>query len=537
MIVSNKSPLPYYCYRCEHLGITGSRWTWDEAAHNWICSNVQSHSGLSLVRSQGKQDAQGKQEPLQVYNGVLTDSGLVMIAQGKPARVALAAPVMNLGDILQLCLDHKLRAIWVLAGSALSSRATVDFVEAARPSWELRGVSYTSGAGAHVPMCKFASGYKPDEKTCYVGFAAHNDGWNMEDVVSPLVLLAALTYQEDALAAPALFSPGNAGRKLMERKNTKVREAWVRPVPELHTIAPIVDTGVNDCTWKRPLNEQERAPGSYIQAFDKNAMYPASCTSALLGEGMPTWVAMPHFDMKHLRPGVYKCTITGESPFNGVTLPHPTDGLTSGWFWTYTVKLLLELGYTVAIDEAWVWEHEQAHTTLRPWAESMYAARRSLKENTTRYTNAQARALAYDNIKGVANNAIGLLAHVPANPDWKGAYDWFRPDWNRLIKDNARYWMFRRMMKYAALAFSPVAIHADCLYYALPTNDLHAIPEMLDRAGSLGGFKVKYARLGAVPVTQEVATWFDELDITEINSRLLGLNRRAQEAQGEQEGR
>ena len=487
---------------------------------------------------QGEQEAQeetqqGEQEPAQaplhVYNGVLTDSELIIMQHGKLARLALSQPMQHAGDIWQLCLDYQLRAIWVVAGSEISERATKDFIEAARPGWEVQAVSYTRGPGEHTPMCKYAMGYRKGYASCSVSFAGHNDRWDVDTVTNPLLLLATITYIEDAIKYRAIFSPGRTGQQLIQRKNTGERANWIRPVPELATIAPIVDTGVNDLNWKRPLSEQEAQGGYCIVGFDKSSQYTASCTSALLGEGAPRWVAVPHFDMKHLRPGVYKCTITGESEWNGAALPHPTDGVTSGWFWAYTVKLLLELGYTVAIDEAWIWEHKQAHTTLRAWAETIWNATRALKEDTTRYSNAQARALAYDNSKNIGRHAIGLLNRPPDDTTRPGAYSGYRPDWNRLIIDNARYLISRRIMKYAAMGFIPLGVHVDCIFYAIPTNDVNAIPDMLDRAGMLGGFKVKHANLGAIPITEEIAAWFANpaLDMSEINERLNRIDRNA----------
>src|SRR5579859_3370371 len=69
-------------------------------------------------------------EPLQTENnGIVTDSGLILIKQGKPARVPFSREIRHIGDIMQLCLDHNLRAIWVLAGTRLSELATKDFIE------------------------------------------------------------------------------------------------------------------------------------------------------------------------------------------------------------------------------------------------------------------------------------------------------------------------------------------------------------------------------------------------------------------------
>lgn len=465
-----------------------------------------------------------KREPLHVANGILTDSGLVFMRDGKPARVPIARPE-HIGDILQLCLSYRLRTIWVLASCSVSDLATEDFIEAARPGWEISGLSMHKVTG----FCKFVSGWKKhasertERKTCYVGFAAHNERWDFEDIASPLLLLAALAYLEDALHVPALFSPSNVGKKLMELETSGARAGWARPSLTVRDIPAITDTGAQDCVWKRPLHAQEQGAGMFLLAYDKNAMYPASCTSVLLGSGEPEHRERPGFDVKKPLPGVWHITISGISRYPA--LPHPTDGVTSGWFWSYTVKACIEMGFHVDISEAWVWpEH---HTILRAWAERLRDARKALKTDTSRYSNAQARALAYEKSKDIGRHAIGLLDHKPDEARGAHDYDWYRPDWNALVKDNARYLLLRRLIKMFDMGYSPVGVHVDCIFYVLPTNDVTALPGMLDRSQEQGGFKVKYARLGAVPVTGELVDWFENpfMEIGEINQRLLQLNR------------
>lgn len=482
-------------------------------------------------------------EPLQTENnGIVTDTGLILIKQGKPARVPFSREICHVGDIMQLCLDHNLRAIWVLAGTRLSELATREFIEAARGSWEVRSISYTKVPAGYVHMCKFVSGWKKkdaragagDGRTCYVGFAEHNERWDFEEITSPLLLLATLAYLEDAFDMAMLYSPSNTGKRLMQRSNERERVKWIQPVKELATIPPVVNTSANDCVWKRPLTEQEAAQG-FLVAYDKNSQYPASCTSVLLGVGLPAYVSRPQFDIKKLQPGVWHIKLSGNSTFNGLTLPHPVMGygetiepIIDTWAWSYTVKLCIELGYTVDIVEAWVWE--EAHTTLRPWASETWASRSTLKTDTERYPNAQARQVAYERAKSIANHAIGLLATAPANPNWAGAYDLYRPDWRELIRDNARYWMFRRIMKYLDMGYSPVGCFVDCLYYVTSeSNPETALAGFMDRAGKLGGYKVKYSRAQVFPVSLIASLFNDEsLDMGSINAKLLELDRQAQ---------
>jgi hypothetical protein len=468
------------------------------------------------------------QPPMKIVNGVITDSHLCCMWQGRLAKLAHPYQVRHVGDLLQICLDYGLQTVWVLAGTDLSARATREFIEGSSPTWNTKGVSYTSGPKGHIPMCKFLRAWKSQNaradsesaRDVCIGFAEHNDRWDLDGITHPVILLATITYLEDALDTPIEFSPNHVGMYLMQRENTKQRKEWTRPV-RMIDYPPAANTGVSGISWKRVLTEDELFMLGIV-AYDKNGMYSASCTGVLLGSGEPTHITCPTFHTKEseLQPGVWRCQISGSSPFNGRELPHPTDGVTRGWFWTYTVKLLLELGYNVEISEAWVWDHKESHTILRPWAESLWQARLSLKTNTERYTNRQARVYAYEASKEVANQGMGLLDHKPDHPDWKGAYDWYRPDWYALLKDNARYQMFWRIRKYLGLGFTPVGIHEDCLYYVTndPTPET-ALPGMMDRRDKLGGYKVKYAHVQVIPMEVAAPLFNDPgMDMGQVNS-------------------
>jgi hypothetical protein len=408
-------------------------------------------------------------------------------------------------------------------------------------SWEIKNPIYAAGSGYtdDQPRCTFTKAWKKKNarlstesgRAIALGFAEHNDTWALDTVNNPVHLLGAITYLEDALQCPIQYSAQSTGKRLMKETNVKGERAeWVRPVnlaPFRDT--PIVTNKVVDVLWKCELSEQERGEGMFLIAPDKNSEYPAGCTGVLLGEGEPNYIERPVFDMKKSLAGVYSCSISGTSDFDGIQLPHPTNGVTNGYFWTYTVKLLHELGYTIEIKDAYVWNWEKSHTILRPWVEHVWSARERLDSNNPRcdtiaYPSQDARKFAYGAVKPVLNSSLGLLDHPP-DYDTEDSRAWYRPDWYQLIKDYARYqmfWRIRTMLKNCGLR--PVGVLADCLYYACTSDDhIQALPKMFDRWDKLGGYKRKFKK--TIASAQYIPLFDQYEDIREINNVLLAYER------------
>lgn len=495
---------------------------------------ASTHEQVTHEQVTHEQERQG----IDTSNGVVTDTHIFFKTQeGRLIKKALPTTPEHVGNLLQLCLDYALTSVWVLAGTTLSERATHEFIDGASAyGWVVKHAQFTDARAMDTQRCTFLQAWKSKDarvtnekgRVLSIGYAEHNADWNLDNVTSPVTVLAVLAYIEDGLGIPVTYSAGNTGKLLMKKVNSSPRDNWIRPV-DLHEIVPLVETKVQDITWKRPLTEEESASGYLLVAYDKNMMYPASCTSVLLGSGMPTHVTRPTFDMKKLQAGIWHITISGTSQFDGVMLPHPTDGVTSGWFYSYTVKLLHELGYTVNIIEAWVWDVKETHTTLRPYAEKLWEARASLDDkltpDTQRYVHAQARAIAASDIKYIAVKSLGWLDMSPRYST-SGAYDMYRPDWYNLIKDNARYQMFWRIRKYMEKGYMPVGIHADCLYYLATTHDHEqALPLMMERKDKLGGYKQKYK----TTISHEQVTPLlndTSLDMSQVNQKLLAIDKK-----------
>ncbi len=472
------------------------------------------------------------EEPVQglanAKNGIITDSHLYRYVGGKVMKTPLKRAVEVVTDIHEIALEYNLRTIWVLAGTDLSHKATSSFIVASSP-WLFKGnPQMTKGHKKHIPHCKFVAAYQEDQRTVYAGFLEYNTDWKLDKTFDPVVALATLTYIEDALGVAAVYSAGKTGIYLMKKVNQKKRVEWIEKI-DIRKITPLREQQacVGDLNWKRELTQDDTG---YLVSFDKNMAYPASCTSVLLGSGSPTHESNPTFDLKKSKPGLWCCKISGTSQFDGVHLPHPTDGKTEGWFYTYTVKLLHEVGYQVEITEAWVWN--ECHTILRPYAEKLFEAREKvddgLSPDTQRYKNAEARKIASKAIKFIAVKSLGWTRQIEGRMDTDEELDWYiRPDWDDLIIDNARYQIFWRIRTCMKSGYYPVGVHADCLYFTSPVSDHEqALPNlekpMMDRRKKLGGYKQHYQTPITIDEARDIFT--RNKTMSTANTELLSLD-------------
>lgn len=494
---------------------------------------------------------QQTQRPIAINIAVLADDFLYFCPDAKliKRKVTVQTPF----DILQIAMDVNVHAVWVLPETNLSKNATKEWCEGDNENWGIKNRQYTNCGHATS-----IAGYKKKEarsenetgKTITIMFPEWGH-WNLDEVTNPITLLGAVSYLEDVLGERIDCQPMTYGRRLMIGYNeNNTTKGWIQPV-NIHKAIPEKIQAV-DCMWTKKLDESALNAMvndglSWLAVYDKNSQYPGACTGTKLGVGTPVHEMQPTFDVKSPLTGLYHCKITGESPegFDGVQLPHPTDGRTEGWFLTYTVQLLFELGYTVEIEEAYVWK--ESHVIMRVWAEKLWNCRSQLQTgnplcNVTRYKNQAARDAAYQAIKPILNASLGMLASgkhkqdldkfeaVLCNPDATEkdrqyatlALSWYRPDWYALIIDRARTLMFRRIKKFQGSGSVLLGVQTDALFYATSTPDHdQALPSMMDRATLLGGFKRKFKKDIRLEDISEQLTK-EKADIRLINSFLKG---------------
>jgi hypothetical protein len=489
----------------------------------------------TATKPRGRQTEPLQTEPLEAKNGVVDDKWLYYMVDGRLRRIDYAAvlgrsAILSAAAAMQLGLRFKLATIWVAPNTLLSKIGTSTWVETGlendlhTPEWDIKNPQYNKSTN----LCTFVRGWKrkehraedEDGRVIGLGFA-ENGEWVFKSCPNPVQLLGTLTYLEDAIKTNISYAAHSVGRKLMELANQKGgRKEWIRPVNILEYPAAVGMAG--KLQWKRPFSPEEEKMNMLL-AYDKNSQYTAACTHTKLGSGAPEHTGSMEYTDKIPTTGRYFIKLSGESEWDGAALPHPLDGQTEGWYWGYTVKLAAECGYTIEIQDSWVWA--EAHTTLRPWAEALWSARCRLNENhpdcdRQRYFSGEARRWAYESIKQIMNASIGLLAHKPDHLEWAGAMNWYRPDWNSLIVDCAKYQMFRRIKQVCdATGKTPVGCETDCLFYCSDNPDHDAaIFGMMDRSGKLGGYKRKWAQ--NVPVVVAAPLFARMRSIIQVNGAI-----------------
>jgi hypothetical protein len=523
----------------------------------YLAEHSQPEQALELASarpSHRKQEykAMPKQDekPIRFDIGVIDDTHLYLVVNGK--LVKREVTITRFIDVLQLGIDARVHAVWILPGCTVSRQATKEWItDMQETGWRVKNPQFEMCEDS-IERCTCTRGYKAKAarqegesgRDLTVMFPEHNSDWQLDAIYDPVTLLGAVAYQEDALGVDISYKPNSYGRRLMIAYNQdNTSKGWIQPVNIRKALPLPIAWG--DCNWIRKLTPEEVAQlisQGYIavDSYDKNSEYTASCTSVRFGTGAPVHEIAPVFNVERPLPGVYYCKIDEDFPtgFDGVQLPHPTDGQTEGWFWTYTVQLLYELGYIVEITEAYVW-HE-SHVMLRKWGETLWRARCQLNSknelcNVKRYKHQAARDAAYEGVKDVMNTSLGMLAHpkdldeleklasnedAPEN-DRKYARQtlaWYRPDWYALLIDRSRAMMFREMKKRLSEDVILLGEMSDCLFYAARTHDhALAIPGMLARADKLGGFKPGHS--GVTVTLEETAEYFTEkkADIRKLN--------------------
>lgn len=424
--------------------------------------------------------------------GVLDDTGLTN-AQMEHFEIEACS---NIGDLVGQALRSGLTYVWVLPGSGISQSATRAFIETAAEEWDV----FASYSRVHTDRPMFVRAWKKNTpgregRTIYVGFPEWGAwGWKNLDTVT---LLATISYLHAALGLPLMWSPGYMALDLLKALNVEKRADWLKaPSVDLQKLPleggetfPIMRSA-RDLTWKRDLTTKEKRM-KFIHKYDKNSMYLAAATGLLVGEGDPVRVGADSFDDR--LPGLWYVRATqGESAYDGHQLPNPArlPHLT-----TAMVACARRLGWRVEIVEGYQWrEQGMYHRTLETWANTLWDVRQRLRVPSPEYKHTGARRNAYSTIGAIAHVGVGKLA----DEDTTGGL--YRPDiWALVVGRACANIFFNVEQIRSKFGLTPILIHTDALWYV--SNDPNpetAVPNIVDKAGKLGGYKVVYAKPLAV---------------------------------------
>lgn len=415
-------------------------------------------------------------------HAVLDDAGLHRL-DGQRWTCEPVEDIRHAGDVLQLALDKRLARIWLVPGSMLSEslaqdeRWSDDFIECARQNgWDL----WTNNDK------DFLSGWKKGTAQVQLGIPERSTRWEaMAACRNAATLYGAIKYLQDLLSVEISWAPGHVGFDLIKQCNQDRRASYIRlSESDLSIFFRYAQQyHHNDLLWSRPLSQAERSM-TWLHRFDKNAAYVGAASSVVCGAGEYEYRNRPELDPK--LPGVWHILLSGESPFDGRDLPHPTSGALDSWQHTPVVKLCADLGYQVSILESVTFP--EYHQTLRPVYDVISTARTRLMSPGA-FKNASAQAIALSSLKKIYAAALGgKLAELARAEKQDQLY---RPDWWAAIKALTRARMFYRIRDLAP-AHTPVAVHTDALYFVSnDPNPRAAIPGLLsDDETALGKFKV-----------------------------------------------
>jgi len=398
-------------------------------------------------------------------HGVLTDTQLVIPRRG---AFEVAQP-QDLGDICAIGNQYDVNHVWVLPGTWLSGSIDLEFVE--RTSAETWDYFVSKDDTLDRPM--FAriwqrGGRGREGRAVWIGFAEYcRFGW--EDIRDPQVLLDTVSCLEKAVGVPVRWSPGHIGVELIKKLNEGKRENWVRE-STLDLKSLPFNRAARDLIWKT-VDLGALRKGLYLHQYDKNSSYLAAATGVQLGAGDPVHVELVE---DATLPGIYKVRFElAESPYTGVVLPAVIN---TDWVTPDIISMARTLGYRIDILEAW--QFVEKHRTLESWAKALWEARALLREQS-----GESAALAYRVVKQIALIGVGRLAS-------KKTSQFLRPDWWACIVGRARATLFRKIEQLRLAGHVPLLIYNDSVYYLSSDPDpVSAIPGILEKSGSLGGYK------------------------------------------------
>ena len=238
---------------------------------------------------------------------------------------------------------------------------------------------------------------------------------------SPEVVARRLKLFADTLQFPLKISAPTTGIDLMKeaRPNTYgPREWWDRVWAPTQFEPPHgIRFTARDFTWTRTPTPQEAAC-RYCHAYDRGGSYVAGLGGTELPIGEPVHMQQGQWAFDASTPALILTTIPPASTWQ---LPHVLSpagrdfGDTPEWVCTPQFQQALDLGYELAILEAWVWpEHGRL---LREWAARFSTAARILdtEDPDDQAVRKQAKTVRVRGYGMLASNQL-VVNGVPRTP-------------------------------------------------------------------------------------------------------------------------
>lgn len=422
--------------------------------------------------------------------GILTDTSLYYIDKGSRQWVTLPAHIhtyAHVGSVMQLALENGLERIWVhLTREGYESLSDSFIADATREDYKFLTPTSFETTSYFYGWNERESGWKHN---IGIGFLNHEySRWCIDAENTPREAYAALYYLEKGLTIPMQFTPSNIGQRLIRDTNTSTkRAAYLTPCKRDLSLFR-THTG-NAGVHGRRLTSAERSK-PYLVHIDRNASFLNSC-SIQLGYGDYEHISNPQFNVQI--PGLWHITLEGKSEYEGVSLPAITpnlkEGMYTSWCYSPTVKLLIDAGYSVSIDEAYIWPIQRANI-LDPFKKLVSTMYSDLRENEAMYPLSVPRAIAKDALKFVYVSGLSNLSHdeVYAGSNAIDAPHWY----HEVIADSYQRIIRNIMSIREATHLTPVITVVDGLYYAVDSLEKDALLSSVRLGSHVGVFKHVY---------------------------------------------
>ena len=390
----------------------------------------------------------------------------------------------NIGMIADKASDLHVYNIWIAPYTDISGMFVKLFVTSGLVEYRLKASIPDLDKSVDDTYMTYLKVYKLQGKDITFTIPEFNYLWKLDayDDISPIDIAHMLATLRDALPVHIVNSPTYIGIKLLEQLADNQEKSWFRAMDsDLPDDLPLA----TNLVWKilGAITKKK-----YIHVVDKNGAYLSSYQSTLVGTGNVTHYDIRDFDRKKV--GIWHVTLSSNtSLYNGIDLPLPYNSYANNWLWTPEIDIAVKLGYQVNVQECWLWS--EAHYVFRKWSKFIWNTRTEVKELADTKKK-QGYYMAYDMIKHIYTETSGRLAHTGNDYDRKDVYS--RIDWFSMIVADTRLKVLVMVHKLLALGYYPVMVSTDALYYLSDEKDIRlAIPGILDRDTSLGGYKHKYS--------------------------------------------
>lgn len=432
-------------------------------------------------------------------------------ATGEYGYYTLHQAPATLPDLLNLAVDLPFDRYWIMNSYGLAPAK--EWAEYDREAWNLRIAWDKSDKfvqslhGWRLP----AGGQKAIDLIWpkYTRWASDRGQPAWGSLASPKQFLMVIRYLELALGIDIMGSPASTGwnlAKILHRK--QIEETSEKKLASMHFDARSAFDFIDD---RVPSAEElERA---FLIKLDKGGAYIAASRSEFYGVGTPTPTRIYVEDAV----AVWRVSVhtLADVPFPVVTR------LGERWLASPIVRIMRKLGYELEICEGYVFREK--YMLLKSWAQRLWDARISLRDDAQRWPFETSRAYAESACKMIAVATIGITAYSQFRRGEES--DKERPDIK--LQTIARNYeiMYHNMLKgWHEDGLLPVLVNMDCVYLLTDSLDVHKIAPsyMLDKDGHsrekrLGGYKLE----GWMKVTPEVVKVLTSSDRAPQKKRAL----------------